>query len=442
VENIMDITSMAFRGNVLERLSSQTRENPNAIKRGIEQAVPVSLAGLAAHTTSEEHAEELLGAIRGGNYPHAAPNEVSDMVADAGSTARLTQSSTGFLNRIFGNRLSAIIDALATQTGLSRSSASTLLGLATPVVLDAVGKEAQSRNLDARGLSRFLAEQGKRVSAALPAPLSSALGTNGVAASMRAIDGVQERGRGTVSAVRPGTTTPARMAATQAVHRVKANVVASDKVASGDWAHRPARKGAGLRLGMAAALAVAALFLFVRRGATPRDTAVRAVPSAPAAPSAAREAVRPEHARPTPQPPPGIGVEMLSPNTGAGALTAFLAATDPLPGRFVLDGIEFSSNLNQPVAKNALLDQVAGALSAQPTAKVRLQGFADPSASTAENQGLSAWRATAVKNYLLERGVNGSQIETGEGAGRPIPPSDPGSTQARDRRVELTVVAR
>src|SRR3970282_2928887 len=55
-------------------------------------------------------------------------------------------------------------------------SASTLLGLAAPLVLDAVGKEAESRHLDARGLSAFLTDQARSAAGALPGALSGAVG--------------------------------------------------------------------------------------------------------------------------------------------------------------------------------------------------------------------------------------------------------------------------
>ena len=164
MENILEITRFAFQGDAMQRLSSVLHESPGATKSGIEAAIPASLAGLAAHATSEQKAADLLGAFRGGDFPHADAGDVTKMVNDPVATARMAESGQGFLNRTFGGRLGGIVDALAGHTGVSRSSASTLLGLAAPLVLHAVSKEAESRNLDARGLSRFLADQGRRAS--------------------------------------------------------------------------------------------------------------------------------------------------------------------------------------------------------------------------------------------------------------------------------------
>ena len=88
MENILDITSIALRGDVLSQLSTQMRETPSATRRGIENAVPISVAALAQHASSDQKAEELLGTLRGGSYPHVDPSNVTQMVSDPEATRR------------------------------------------------------------------------------------------------------------------------------------------------------------------------------------------------------------------------------------------------------------------------------------------------------------------------------------------------------------------
>ncbi|MFT3926269.1 MAG: DUF937 domain-containing protein [Myxococcales bacterium] len=199
MENILDMTSLAFGGDAVKRLSSVLHESPSATQRGVETALPASLASLAAFASSESKAAELLGAFRGGNYPHIEATEITRMVGDSAATTRLAQSGSGFLSQMFGGKFSGIVEALAGQAGVSRSSASTLLGLAAPLVLNAIGKETQSQNFDARGLSRFLGDQGRKVSGLLPGPLSTALTALGPGVgsvtSIGAVEGAGQRVR-------------------------------------------------------------------------------------------------------------------------------------------------------------------------------------------------------------------------------------------------------
>jgi outer membrane protein OmpA-like peptidoglycan-associated protein len=96
-------------------------------------------------------------------------------LADPGAVNRLAQSGESLLSRIFGNGFSGIVDALAGQSGVSRASATKLLGLSAPIVLDIVGREATTEDMDASGLSRFLDDQSQSASGALPVSMSSAL---------------------------------------------------------------------------------------------------------------------------------------------------------------------------------------------------------------------------------------------------------------------------
>lgn len=164
MENILEIMSTTMLGgDTLSKLSAQLHEPLSATRRGLESAVPASVSALAEHASSEHQAEELLGALRSGAYPHVELGEIAQVVSDPAATTRLTQWSGDFMKRIFGDGLDETVDAIAGQSGLSHSSAGTVLGLATPLVLGAVSTVARSRNLDAAGLARFLADQGRAV---------------------------------------------------------------------------------------------------------------------------------------------------------------------------------------------------------------------------------------------------------------------------------------
>jgi len=198
MENIMDFMSAALQhGDALSGLSAQMHESPGATRRGIETAVPATFAALAAYGASSGKAEELVGAIRGGNYPHVDLEYVENVATDPEATAHITQSSSGLLERIFGNRLDGAIDAIAGTSGLGRNSASTLLGVAAPLVMGFVGKQVTSGDLDARGLGAWLAEQGRKAVSLLPAPLAAALGAS-------AAIGGDPRTAGTANRVRSG----------------------------------------------------------------------------------------------------------------------------------------------------------------------------------------------------------------------------------------------
>src|SRR5262245_49893 len=176
MENVMDLVRGPMMGDVFGKIGGLFRESPEGVKRGLESAVPLSMAGLAERASTQEGAQELLSTFKGGQYPHLDASDLGRAVADPNTAAGVAQSGEGFLSRLFGNKQRGAVDGLASIAGVSTSSASKLLGLVLPMVLGFVGKQAVSRNMDASGLRGFLTSQRKQMGDVLPGSLSRLVG--------------------------------------------------------------------------------------------------------------------------------------------------------------------------------------------------------------------------------------------------------------------------
>jgi outer membrane protein OmpA-like peptidoglycan-associated protein len=83
-----------------------------------------------------------------------------------------------------------------------------------------------------------------------------------------------------------------------------------------------------------------------------------------------------------------------------------------------------------------VLDQFARGLDANQT--VRVIGYTDNTGSDAINNPLSVNRASAVRDYLVQRGVPAARIATeGHGSAEPVADNSTEAGRARNRRVEL-----
>lgn len=104
--------------------------------------------------------------------------------------------------------------------------------------------------------------------------------------------------------------------------------------------------------------------------------------------------------------------------------------------------ILFASNkftlLNSAMTK---LDQVAEALKAQgPDKQMVVEGHTDSQGSDRVNQPLSLNRATAVRDYLVTRGVESNKISAvGMGSTHPILDNRNAENRANNRRVEIII---
>lgn len=104
--------------------------------------------------------------------------------------------------------------------------------------------------------------------------------------------------------------------------------------------------------------------------------------------------------------------------------------------------ILFASNkyalLNTAMTK---LDQVAEALKAQDADKrMVVEGHTDSQGSDRINQPLSVNRASAVRDYLVSRGVDSDKIRAvGMGSSRPLVDNRNAENRANNRRVEIVI---
>jgi outer membrane protein OmpA-like peptidoglycan-associated protein len=91
---------------------------------------------------------------------------------------------------------------------------------------------------------------------------------------------------------------------------------------------------------------------------------------------------------------------------------------------------------------DALLDQIAQALDANPAVKkVRIEGHTDDVGDDRINQKLSEDRARAVKAALVKRHVDGDRLDTrGLGETAPIAPNRSAGGRQKNRRVEFILV--
>ncbi len=88
-------------------------------------------------------------------------------------------------------------------------------------------------------------------------------------------------------------------------------------------------------------------------------------------------------------------------------------------------------------ASDSLLDRISQAIRACPGV-VRVEGHADPSGDVIANQALSAARAKAVREVMLQLGVPETKVEAaGMGSTRPVASNDTAEGRALNRRIEF-----
>lgn len=88
------------------------------------------------------------------------------------------------------------------------------------------------------------------------------------------------------------------------------------------------------------------------------------------------------------------------------------------------------------------LDAKVSILQANPNLRIRIHGHCDERGSDEYNLALGNRRATAVKAFLVNRGIDGSRIETQSwGEERPVAQGTTEDSWSQNRRAEFEIVA-
>jgi len=93
----------------------------------------------------------------------------------------------------------------------------------------------------------------------------------------------------------------------------------------------------------------------------------------------------------------------------------------------------------RPVAREKL-SQLSGIVIAHPSLRLEVEGHTDSVGSDEYNMTLSQNRASSVRDFLIQKGINSSFISSrGFGEGQPVASNDTSSGRQQNRRVELVV---
>lgn len=125
-------------------------------------------------------------------------------------------------------------------------------------------------------------------------------------------------------------------------------------------------------------------------------------------------------------------------------LAAYLASTDPAPRSFQIGGDQFAdwSATARPEVR-AMVPGLVELLKSYPAVRLRLVGHTDNAGDPAANLKLSYDRAETAKRHLVDAGISAGRIEIdGKGLTQPIADNATVEGRARNRRVELIVVAK
>ena len=396
--DLVDLVKGYLTPDVIQTASSYVGESSGATQKALAGIAPTLVSALVNMASTGDGAQQLMRTLDAGKYDGSALGNLQSLFG-GGSAAGTLSAGKGLLDSLFGPKLDVVRDLIARFSGIRSDSALSLLTMAMPVIMHAIGQQRAVVGSDATSLANLLGSQRSLLTGLLPAGIGSALGWSGATAAVRdagsAVRGAGSTAVGAASRAAQEVTAPRANRSWVTALAVLGVLLLGWLV----WLNWPAKES--LRQ---AARAVTELQL------------------------------------------PG-GVKISVPEGSFNfSLAQWLAspADTRVPKRFVFEDLRFEKDSTELTPESVrTVKNLTAVLKAYPAVSVALEGHTDSTGDASANKQLSVDRADAVKDLMVKGGIGESRITaTGYGQENPIATNDTEEGRAKNRRLELVVLSR
>ena len=461
--NLAEIAKGSITPEVVQKLSDRLGESAGDTRRALEAMIPTVLAGAANLASTTVGANQLFDLAK------EAPQGGVDRLLGGGDLETLSSMSRGFLGTVFGDKLGGLLNWFARFAGVKESSASSLMSVASGVVMSLLGKTIHQKGLNASGFGRLLASQSGWLSRLLPAGIGDVPG-------MRTLADLGDRA------------TETTRAADDAGKRVGATAREGYRETVGVGAAREETPWLAALLPLLLLALPLLAFTYMMRGTAaklikqaenvqvnvpqvqvPHVKVPEVQPSEIPTPATPTSLVQVPHVKvpevqpseiPTPATPPPLvattyveklleiklpdGKSLNLPESSFlnGVYKYLKDDATAAPGRtFVFDGLDFdAATIKVRPETETAVTHLTTLLEAFPNVTLRIDAHTDRSADPVADKRLSLERAEALKSMLVKAGVPAYRIKTsGLGSERPVASNDTPEGRAKNRRIELSL---
>src|SRR6056297_352739 len=176
--NLVEMLKQYFGSAISCKLGRSIGLTDDQVQAGIAAMLPAIIAGLMQKAATTAGAAELNQELERSEFGGALLEDLPYLLGDERSDEAFSLSQLGgeLTSGLLGDKASMITGSLTKTTGISAESADALMKLLLPLVLSMLGRQKQTLNLDADGVSKLLSDQRGPVTAAMPQVLAGAIG--------------------------------------------------------------------------------------------------------------------------------------------------------------------------------------------------------------------------------------------------------------------------
>ncbi len=160
---ITDMLVQQLSGNAASQISQKLGVDKGTATQAIAMAAPLLMSALAGNASNPEGVKALYQAL---DQDHDG-NILDDVSGFLGGNPQAANGA-GILGHVLGDKLGAVQNGLAQQTGLDANASGQLLEMLAPLVMGALGQTQKQQGLDVSGLSDLLGNHQQAAQASSP----------------------------------------------------------------------------------------------------------------------------------------------------------------------------------------------------------------------------------------------------------------------------------
>ncbi len=173
--DLLGLVKEQLTSSIISKISSFLGESIENTNAAFESALPAILGGIMQKAATTQGISDLLNTIRISGYDGGVLENLGELLDDVKSTSTLASLGSGLLGNIFGDKLGALITLISHASGMKTGSASSLLGLVAPILMNVLGKQVLTQSMSTSGFVSLLMSQRDAVKTTLPTGIGSIL---------------------------------------------------------------------------------------------------------------------------------------------------------------------------------------------------------------------------------------------------------------------------
>jgi len=148
--NLQQVLGGALSEDTIRQMSQSLGTDPQTTGNAVQAALPMLLGAMAHHSSSDQGASALLGALNR-DHDGSILNDIAGFLGSGDSS-----SGQGILGHILGGNTNTVANGVSQASGLSLGNSGQLLTMLAPIVMGALGSVNQSQGLNQSSLAGLL----------------------------------------------------------------------------------------------------------------------------------------------------------------------------------------------------------------------------------------------------------------------------------------------